>query len=186
MFSVLSLTSLLPSCDRNKYGGIRRWSINFFKGCSLCYCDAIYRRVLLSLQHYLETIFPTSVLHLQSLFIINHYSSSIFLVSISSSAVSSLNNICHKCTSVLNKKTGTVAPDGSSNSPVDSLREKVGLQRRTLLMKLRHYYDFLKKETNSLVASLEQFSRYLETNLRYLEKKNENFPKHIQVNISDI
>ena len=22
-------------------------SINFFKGCSLCYCDAIYRRVLL-------------------------------------------------------------------------------------------------------------------------------------------
>ena len=53
-------------------------------------------------------------------------------------------------------------------------------------MKLRHYYDFLKKETNSLVASLERFSRYLETNLRYLEKKNENFPKHIQVNISDI
>lgn len=38
-------------------------------------------------------------------------------------------------------------------------------------MKLRHYYDFLKKETNSLVASLEHFSRYLETNLRYLEKK---------------
>lgn len=38
-------------------------------------------------------------------------------------------------------------------------------------MKLRHYYDFLKKETNSLVASLERFSRYLETNLRYLEKK---------------
>ena len=181
MFSVLSLTSLLPSRDRNKYGGIWRWSINFFKGCSLCYCDAIYRRVLLCLQHYLETIFPTSVLHLQSLFIFN-----LSFVSISSSAVSSLNNICHKCTSVLNKKTGTVAPDGSSNSPVDSLREKVGLQRRTLLMKLRHYYDFVKKETNSLVASLEQFSRYLETNLRYLEKKNENFPKHIQVNMSDI
>lgn len=53
-------------------------------------------------------------------------------------------------------------------------------------MKLRHY-DFLKKETNSLVASLERFSRCLETNLRYLEKKtNENFPKHILVNISDI
>ena len=119
------------------------------------------------------------IIHHQSLFIFN-----LSFVSISSSAVSSLNNICHKCTSVLNKKTGTVAPDGSSNSPVDSLREKVGLQRRTLLMKLRHYYDFLKKETNSLVASLEHFSRYLETNLRYLEKKN--FPKHIQVNISDI
>jgi len=52
-------------------------------------------------------------------------------------------------------------------------------------MKLRHY-DFLKRETNSLVASLEHFSRYLETNLRYLEKKTQNFPKHIQVNISDI
>ena len=47
MFSVLSLTSLLPSRDRNKYGGIWGWSIIFFKGCSLCYCDPIYRRVLL-------------------------------------------------------------------------------------------------------------------------------------------
>lgn len=44
-------------------------------------------------------------------------------------------------------------------------------------MKLRHYYDFLKKETNSLVASLEHFSRYLETNLRYLEKKTLEFPE---------
>ena len=54
------------------------------------------------------------IIHLQSLF-----------CAISSSAVSSLNNICHKCTSVLNKKIGTVAPDDSSNSPVDSLRENV-------------------------------------------------------------
>lgn len=37
-------------------------------------------------------------------------------------------------------------------------------------MKLRHYYDFLKKETNSLVASLERFSRYL-------EKKTREFPE---------
>ena len=42
----MSLTSSSSSRDRNKYVGIWRWSINFFKGCSLCYCDAIYRRVL--------------------------------------------------------------------------------------------------------------------------------------------
>lgn len=44
-------------------------------------------------------------------------------------------------------------------------------------MKLRHYYEFLKRETNSLVASLEHFSRSLETNLRYLEKKNREIPE---------
>ena len=42
----MSLTSFSCSCDRNKYGGIWRRSINFFKGCFLCYCDGIYRRVL--------------------------------------------------------------------------------------------------------------------------------------------
>ena len=30
--------------DRNKYGGIWKRSINLFKVCSLCYCDAVYRR----------------------------------------------------------------------------------------------------------------------------------------------
>ena len=63
-----------------------------------------------------------SYLSSTSSIIIHHQS---LFCAISSSAVSSLNNICHKCTSVLNKKTGTVAPDDSSNSPVDSLREKV-------------------------------------------------------------
>ena len=43
----MSLTSSSSPRDRNKYGGIWRRSINFFKGCSLCYRDAIYRRVLL-------------------------------------------------------------------------------------------------------------------------------------------
>ena len=43
----MSLTTWSPSRDRNKYCGIRRRSTNLFKGFSLCYCDAIYRRVLL-------------------------------------------------------------------------------------------------------------------------------------------
>ena len=43
----MSLTSWLSSRNRNKYGGIWKQSINFFKGCSPCYYDAIYRRVLL-------------------------------------------------------------------------------------------------------------------------------------------
>ena len=43
----MSPTSLSSSRDRNKYGGTRRRSINFFIGCSLCCYDAIYRRVLL-------------------------------------------------------------------------------------------------------------------------------------------
>ena len=42
----MSLTSSSSSFDRNKYGGIWRRSVNFFKGCSLWYCDAIYRRVV--------------------------------------------------------------------------------------------------------------------------------------------
>ena len=42
----VSLTSTSSSRDRNKYGGIRKRSINFLKGCSLCYCDTICRRVL--------------------------------------------------------------------------------------------------------------------------------------------
>ena len=42
----MSLTSSSSSRDRNKYGRIWRWSINFFKGCSLYYGDAIYRRVI--------------------------------------------------------------------------------------------------------------------------------------------
>ena len=43
----MSLTSSSSSRDRDKYGGIWGRSINFFKGCSLCDCDAFYRRVLL-------------------------------------------------------------------------------------------------------------------------------------------
>ena len=43
----MSLTSSSSSRDRNKYGAIQRRSINFFKGCSLCYCNAPYRQVLL-------------------------------------------------------------------------------------------------------------------------------------------
>ena len=43
----MSLTSSSTTRDRNKYGGIWRRSINFFKGYSLCYCGAISRRVLL-------------------------------------------------------------------------------------------------------------------------------------------
>lgn len=43
----MSLTFWSSFHDRNKYGRIRRQSINFFKRRSLCYCDAIYRRVLL-------------------------------------------------------------------------------------------------------------------------------------------
>lgn len=43
----MSLTSSSSFHDTNKYGGIRRQSINFFKRRSLCYCDAIYRRVFL-------------------------------------------------------------------------------------------------------------------------------------------
>ena len=42
-----SLTSSSFSRDRNKYGGIWRRSINFFYGFSLCYSNAIYRRVFL-------------------------------------------------------------------------------------------------------------------------------------------
>ena len=47
------------------------------------------------------------------------------LCQLSSSAVSSLTNISHKCTSVLNKKADTVATADSPDSPVDSLKEKV-------------------------------------------------------------
>ena len=43
----MSLTSSSSSRDRNKYGAIQRGSINFFKGCSVCYCNAPYRQVLL-------------------------------------------------------------------------------------------------------------------------------------------
>lgn len=42
----VSLTSTSSSRDRNKYGGIWQRSINFLKGCSLCYCHTICRRVL--------------------------------------------------------------------------------------------------------------------------------------------
>ena len=42
----MSLTSSSSSRDRNKYCGIWRRSINLFKEWSLCYCDAIYRRLL--------------------------------------------------------------------------------------------------------------------------------------------
>ena len=41
------MTSSSRPRHRNKYGGIWRRSIDFFKGCSLCYYDAINRRVLL-------------------------------------------------------------------------------------------------------------------------------------------
>ena len=37
----MSLTSPSSSRDRNKYGRKWRRSMKFFKGCSLCYCDAI-------------------------------------------------------------------------------------------------------------------------------------------------
>ena len=50
----MSLTSSSSFRNRNKHVGIWRRSINFLKGCSLCYCDAIYRRVFLfvfSLNH---------------------------------------------------------------------------------------------------------------------------------------
>lgn len=43
----MSLTFWSSFHDRNKYGGIQRQSINFIKGCSLYYCDAICRRVFL-------------------------------------------------------------------------------------------------------------------------------------------
>ena len=42
----MSLTPSSSSRDRNKYGGTWRRSANFFKGCSLGYCDAIYRQEL--------------------------------------------------------------------------------------------------------------------------------------------
>ena len=45
--TVRSLTPSLSSYYRNKYGGIWRRLINFFKGSSLCFCDSIYGRVLL-------------------------------------------------------------------------------------------------------------------------------------------
>ena len=159
MFSVLSLTSLLPSRDRNKYGGI--WGDGRLSSSK----DALFATAIRFIDEYfsLFAALPANnfsylsstssiIIHLQSLF-----------CAISSSAVSSLNNICHKCTSVLNKKTGTVAPDDLSNSPVDSLREKVVVSK-------------LKENTFNEIETL----------LRLFEKKNENFPKHILVNISDI
>ena len=48
----------------------------------------------------------------------------LILCQLSSSAVSSLNNISRKCMSVLNKKTDNVAGTDWSDTPVDSLREK--------------------------------------------------------------
>ena len=50
----MCFSSSSSSRGRNKYGGIWSRSVNFFKGCSLCYCGAICRRVLLfvcSLSH---------------------------------------------------------------------------------------------------------------------------------------
>ena len=58
----MSLTSSSSSRDRSRYRGIWRRSINFFKGWSFLYGDAIYRRVLLfacRLNHIPPYLFPS-------------------------------------------------------------------------------------------------------------------------------
>ena len=43
----MSLMSSSSTSKRNKYAGMWRQSINFFRGCSHCHCIAIYRQELL-------------------------------------------------------------------------------------------------------------------------------------------
>jgi len=116
--------------------------------------------------------FPTSVLHLQSLFIFNLY-----FVSISSSAVSSLNNICHKCTSVLNKKTGTVAPDDSPDSPVDSLEKKWLSPKENTFNEIETLLRLFEKGNKLTCRIFRTFFKIFRNKFEIFGKKTREFPE---------
>ena len=75
---------------------------------------------------------------------------------------SSLNNKSHKCTSVLNKKTDTVASADSPDSPVDSLKEKVVVSNKK-------HFNLIRNKTETAVTSMRLNKRRTKTGIFFTD-----------------